>query len=456
MAEAQPAAKGATGSPLDVSEFVDSAKVGGFHLLIMVLCALIMIMDGFDLTSMGMVVPTLSDEWILHQAAFSQDLLSPLSAVLFGVAFGSVGAGYLADRFGRRPIVVLMLVLASICMLLTAGATTLNELVFYRFFTGVGAGGSIPIGIAIAAEFVPERHRSLMVMTMYTGAPVGTSLGGLLGPELIQSYGWQGIFYFGGCGQLVIAALLFFLLPESVKFMARQPGREEDLRTVLGRIRSDRDPSKATSFTFSEGSEVKSSIKALFVENRAKLTLTLWVIFLSMQFVLFFISLMMPAYLKASGWSSTEALRPLGFYNLGAFFGGVGIGLLASRIGPAKSLLITLPTSAFLLVCLGAAVGQNSLFFLLAFLAGAVTIGNAMALAPLASAIYPTQARSTGIGAALGMGRGGSIISPFVGAIGLHAALSANGFFYASAIAPAICLVGVMLLMFFQRQDAQR
>lgn len=450
----QPDTANTAGTSLDVAQFVNSAKVGGFHLLITTLCALIMIMDGFDLISMGMVVPTLSDYWNVQQVVFSQNLVSPLSAVLFGVVFGSIGAGYLADRFGRRPVVILMLLLAAVCMLLTVTATSLNELIVYRFFTGIGAGGSIPIGIAIATEFVPDKYRSLMVMAMYTGAPVGASLGGLIGPELIQAYGWQGIFYFGAITQLIIAALLFFLLPESVKFMAGQPGKEATLRLLLGRIRPDRDISAVAQFTFQQEEEVKSSITALFTESRARLTLALWLIFFGMQFVLFFVSLMMPAYLKAEGWTSTEALRPLGFYNLGAFVGGIGIGLLASRIGPARSLLISLPLSALLLVALGISVSQHSLFFALAFVTGAITIGSGLALAPLAAGIYPTQARSTGVGASLSVGRGGSIIAPFIGAIGLKAALSANGFFFVAAIAPVVCFIGVVLLMLLQRQRA--
>lgn len=441
---------------LNVSDHVDTAPVKGFHILIMFLCALIVIMDGFDLTSMGMVVPTLSDEWGVQQSVFSQNLISPLSAVLFGVVFGSIIAGNLGDRFGRRPVVIAMLILAAFFMGLTSTAKTPDQLIIYRFFTGIGAGGSIPIAIAMAAEFAPTKHRPLMVMMMYSGAPLGTSLGGIIGPELINAFGWQGIFYFGAITQLLITVLIFLLMPESVKFLARLPGKTEEVLKLLRRVRADRDLSTVTQFTFNDPEKIKGSLAALFTENRAKLTLTLWVIFLSMQFVLFFVSLMMPAFLKSVGWSSTEALRPLGFYNLGAFFGAIAIGLLASRIGPAKSLLISLPTSAVLLGVLGLVVGQTPLFFALAFFAGAITIGSGMGLAPLTAGIYPTQARSTGVGSALGVGRAGSILAPFIGAIGLNAALSAQGFFFASAIAPVVCFFGVALLMAFQKQGLRR
>lgn len=441
------------GAVLNVSDHVDTAPVRGFHILIMILCALILIMDGFDLTSMGMVVPTLSDDWNVQQSVFSQSLISPLSAVLFGVAFGSVIAGNLADRFGRRPVVIAMLVLAAIFMGLTTTATMPDQLVLFRFFTGIGAGGSIPIAIAMATEYAPVKHRPLMVMAMYSGAPLGTSVGGIIGPALIKAFGWKGIFYFGAITQGLIALLIFFLLPESVKFLARIPGNVEKVRNLLKRIRPDRDVSDAAQFTFNDPAQVKGSFTSLFTDRRAKLTLTLWAIFLSMQFVLFFVSLMMPAFLKSVGWSSTEALRPLGFYNLGAFFGAIAIGLLASRIGPARSLLISLPTSATLLVMLGLVVGQTPVFFATAFVAGAITIGSGMALAPLTAGIYPTQMRSTGVGAALGIGRAGSIIAPFIGSMALSAALGARGFFIAAAIAPVLCFLGVALLIFFQKRN---
>lgn len=438
---------------LNVSEFVDTAPVKFFHILIMFLCALILIMDGFDLTSMGMVVPTLSDQWAVEQSVFSSNLISPLSAVLFGVVFGSIIAGNLADRLGRRPVVIVMLFFAAVSMWLTTTATQPDQLVIYRFLTGIGAGGSIPIAIAMASEYAPEKHRPLMVMVMYSGAPLGTSLGGIIGPELIINFGWKGMFYFGAVVQALIAVLILLLLPESVKFMARLPGHAEKVLKVLRRVRSDRDVPENANFSFNDPVESKSSFASLFSNRRARLTLALWGIFLSMQFVLFFVSLMMPAYLKADGWSSTDALRPLGFYNLGAFFGSIVLGLLASRVGPARSLLISLPMSAALLVLLGLVVGQTPLFFGLAFCAGAITIGSGMGLAPLAAGIYPTQIRSTGIGTALGIGRAGSIIAPFIGSIGLSAAFSAQGFFFASAIAPVVCFLGVGLLLMFQRGE---
>lgn len=437
---------------IDVGKFVGGARLGRYHVAICLLCAMVLVTGGFSLTSMGMVVPTLSDEWGLDQAAFSRDIISPLSAVMYGVVGGSVAAGYLADRYGRRLVLMAMMLLASIGMAATATADGFGALILFRVITGVGAGGAIPIAIAAVSDIVPDRKRNLLIMTMYVGAPLGTSLGGISGPAIITQFGWEGLFLFGSLALLLVTAGVVALLPESFRFLAARAGGDHCIGAILSRIRPAAGTVSATRFILADTDKAKVSAAALFRNGRARITFTLWLIFVGMQYVMFFVSLMMPAYLKSNGWAATDALLPLGVYNLGAIFGSIALGLLANRIGAARSLLISLPLATLLLCLLALVVSPTRAFLALAFVAGAMTTGSGMALAPLAAGLYPAAVRSTGVGFALGIGRLGSIAAPLIGAVGLSHHIGARGFFLAAAAGPLLCLLGVILLLSFLRR----
>src|ERR1700712_2307819 len=218
----------AGGTPVDVAEFIDQQPVGGFQVGLLLTCAAGLFLDGFDTQAIGYVAPALAREWGLTKAA-----LGPVfSAGLFGLMIGALVFGPLADRIGRKRIIILSTLAFGIGALVTAFVQDLNSLLAVRFLTGLGLGGAMPNAIAMTSEFSPHRRRATMVMIMFCGFSIGAALGGLLAAALIPQFGWRSVFAVGGVAPLLLVPILALRLPGSVRFLAltgRAPARGAEL-----------------------------------------------------------------------------------------------------------------------------------------------------------------------------------------------------------------------------------
>src|SRR5215470_15285211 len=200
---------------VDVSQVLDNNKVGGFQAGIFVLCGLCLIMDGFDVQALGYLAPAIIKDWKLAPA-----FMGPvLSAALFGILLGSIVFSTIADRIGRRPVLVIATLFFAVVTLLTARAQTLGELRLIRFIAGVGLGGIMPNAVALVGEYTLKRLRVLMVLVVTNGFNLGAVIGGLVSAWMVQDFGWRSVFYVGGAIPLVIGTLMLFWLPESLQFM---------------------------------------------------------------------------------------------------------------------------------------------------------------------------------------------------------------------------------------------
>ena len=210
----------------------DGTPLTGLQISVALLCGLILILDGYDLSTIGLVVPSLSHEWALAPAAFTQAFA--LSSV--GIMVGAMASGPIADRFGRRPMLLFSVAMFGVFSLASAYASSLQMLVAFRFLTGVGIGGAMPTTVALTSDYAPARWRTSLVMFMFTGASIGGFFAGQVAAQILPTWGWQGVFMVGGIVPLALLVVLFFVLPESPQFHGGAKPASAKANPVSGQI----------------------------------------------------------------------------------------------------------------------------------------------------------------------------------------------------------------------------
>jgi AAHS family 4-hydroxybenzoate transporter-like MFS transporter len=268
-----------------VGAAADPQTFGGLQLRVAVLCGLIQALDGYDLSAIGLAVPSLTKAWSLPPSAFTQAFA--LSSV--GIMVGAMAAGPIADRFGRKPVLLLSVALFGLFSLLSAWAPSLPMLVALRFFTGIGIGGAMPTTVALTSDYTPDRWRTSVVMFMFTGNTIGGFFAGQIAAQILPRWGWQGIFYVGGIVPLVLLVVLIFILPESPQFQGGARPAAAQANPVSG----------------------------LFADGLAVSTLLLWAIFLINLLNMYLIGYWLPTVLNLEGFSPADAAFAASIYSLG-------------------------------------------------------------------------------------------------------------------------------------------
>jgi MFS transporter, AAHS family, 4-hydroxybenzoate transporter len=420
-------------SEIDVAELIDQQPVGGFQIGLLATCAAVLTLDGFDTTSIGFVAPSLAKEWGLTKGA-----LGPVfSAGLFGLMIGALVFGPLADRIGRKKIIILSTLAFGIGALATAFVRDVNTLLAIRFLTGLGLGGAMPNAIAMTSEFSPHRRRATMVMIMFCGFSAGAALGGLLAAALVPQFGWRSVFVVGGVAPLLLVPILALLLPESVRFLALTGRANARVAQLLTFINPKATFAPATQFVVHEPGLAGFPVLHLFRDGRTLVTLLLWVVFFMSLLDLYFLTNWLPTVLNDLGASLSEAAAIGSMLQVGGVVGTLALGSVIDRFSFRALALVY-----FIAVFAVGAIGQLShsvVFVTMAiFAAGFCMVGGQIAANALAAGFYPTSVRATGVGWALGIGRVGSIVGPIVGGMLLTLKWSTASVFVAAAIV-ALC-----------------
>src|SRR3982075_3720338 len=350
---------------------------------------------------------------------------------------GALIFGPLADRIGRKKIIILSTLAFGIGTLATAFIRDVNPLLVIRFLTGLGLGGAMPNAVAMTSEFSPHRRRATMVMIMFCGFSVGAALGGLLAAAMIPQFGWRSVFVVGGLAPLALVPVLALRLPESVRFLALTGRAHARVGELLRFIAPNAAFAPGTQFIVHEPGLAGIPVLHLFKEKRTIVTLLLWVVFFMSLLDLYFLSNWLPTVLNDLGASVSSAAAIGSMLQVGGVVGTFALGSVIDRFS-FRALALVYFIAVFAVGAIGQ-LGHSIVFVTMAiFAAGFCMVGGQIAANALAAGFYPTSIRATGVGWALGIGRVGSILGPLVGGALLTAKWSTGSVFMAAATA-ALC-----------------
>lgn len=426
---------------IDVHQIIDNARFNRFHWTVVALCALLLIFDGYDLFIFGVVLPAIMREWGL----------TPLQAgalgsyALFGMMFGALAFGTLADKIGRKKGIAICFTLFSAATLVNGFASNPTEFGICRFIAGLGCGGLMPNAVALMSEYAPKRLRSTLVAVMFSGYSLGGMLAAGVGIYMLPAYGWQSMF-FAAAVPLLLLPLILWWLPESVGFLVRD-GQTAKARGIIDRIDPELSLGEADTLHISDTKGRGVGVLELFRDGRTVRTLSLWVAFFCCLLMVYALSSWLPKLMASAGYSLGSSLSFLLVLNFGGMAGAILGGWLGDRLNLGKVMVVFFIAAAVSISLLGFK-SAPAVLYLLIFVAGATTIGTQILLYAGTAQFYGLSIRSTGLGWASGIGRNGAILGPLLGGalMGVNLPLQLN--FIAFAVPGAIAALAMALFIF--------
>ncbi|MGU7780985.1 MFS transporter [Burkholderia sp. PU8-34] len=421
---------------IDVTGWIDRQRISPFQATIVVLCFLIVAIDGFDTASIGFIAPVIRAEWNLSPA----QLAPVFGAGLAGLMAGALVFGPFGDRFGRKRLLLACVACFGIASAASAGAGNLHELIAWRFVTGLGLGGAMPNAITLTSEYCPARRRSLLVTTMFCGFTIGSALGGLAAAALIERDGWRAVFVVGGAAPLLLVPVLAWRLPESVRYLVNAGRDASQVAALLARIAPDDSLARA-SFIAPRGKPAGSPLGRLFGPDLLRGTLLLWLTFFMSLLVIYLLSSWLPTLLRTTGATLQTAARVTAMFQVGGTLGAIVLGWLMDRFDPHRVLACSYAAAGVFVAAIGTLAATPWGAALAVFAAGFCVSGSQVGANALSAAFYPTECRTTGVSWANGIGRGGSVVGSMAGGAMLSMGLSLPTAF---AIVAVPCVAAAM------------
>lgn len=405
---------------LDVQRFIDESRFSFFQWSIFLLSFFVILIDGFDTAAIGYIAPSLLQEWGLTKP----ELAPVLSAALAGLAVGGVVIGPIADRLGRKYLLCLMVLLFGLASLVSSWAASLDELVLWRFITGLGLGAAMPLAVTLANEFAPTRRRALLTSAMFTGFPLGAALGGFLSAWMIPHWGWRSVLVLGGVAPLCLVVLMLAMMPESVRHMVSRGAAPARIRAVLAKISAT--VGEATQFVLHEKQRATSATATASATAQGKQGIALilsreyivgstmiWLTY-GMGIVIFYALInWMPILLKDAGLDGKDAVLITSLFPLGGV-GAILFGFLMDRFNANRVIMLGYVATAVFIYLIGQVAGHQGWLVLMVFLGGAIMNTSQSSMPALAANFYPTAGRATGVAWMMAIGRIGAVAAPFL------------------------------------------
>jgi MFS transporter, AAHS family, 4-hydroxybenzoate transporter len=419
-----------THAAFDVPTFINSRRVGAVQWGVIVLCALVMFLDGFDTQAISYMAPLIAKEWGLPR-----ELLGPIfSSALTGLMVGYLLLSPLSDRFGHRRLILTSTVAFGLLTLATVFVAGVTELMVLRFVTGVALGAVIPSTVALTTEYSPKRLRATFVLVIYCGFSLGFVAAGALAASIIPLYGWRSMLWMGAITPLALAVFVFVFLPESLDFLVRTKADPRNIWRVVRRVDQNLPPDCPDEFT-TEIEETRSAVGSLFQSGRSFGTIVLWLVFGLNLAEFYALQSWLPTILANLNYPPSTVALATSLTTIGGIVAAFAIGPAMDRLGPYASLAVVYFAGVVFVALLGIAISAPPWALLTAaFCAGFCVSGGQKSVIALSAIFYPAPIRSTGVGWALGIGRLGGIGGPLLVGVLLGYHLSAASLFYAAAV----------------------
>ena len=435
---------------INIPELLANSTVGPLQKRVFILCALCLIIDGFDVQAMGYVAPALVPDWKIDRSA-----LGPVfSAANFGVLIGSLVFSTIADKIGRRPVLVGATLFFAVMTLATAYAQNIDQLFWLRLIGGIGMGCIIPNATALVGEFSPAARRVTLMMTITVGFTAGAAIGGFVAAWMIPLWGWRSVFLFGGAVPLAIGLAMVVSLPESLQFLAVRRRRLDLLARWLTKLDPTIRVDASTEYIANEESRGGVPFVHLFHDGRGLVTVLLWLINFMNLLNLYSLANWLPTVVAGMGYDTRTAVLVGTILQVGGLIGTFGLAWLISRGGFVPMLATTFGVATVTIFLIGSPGISLTLLFVIVFIAGWCVVGGQPGLNALAATFYPTYLRTTGVGFALGIGRIGAIVGPYIGGRMMAAQWTNQQLFWAAAVPALISTLTLVALMFVMKGRA--
>ena len=423
---------------IEINQLIDQRGLTPLQILVMVLSALVVWLDGYHIQSMALVVPALTSEWGIKSTGFSLVLAS----ALIGIALGGAFIGPLGDRLGRRTLIIVSMVIVGLSSIGTGTATNITELLIWRFLTGLGLGPSLSNATALTSDYLPTKRRAALITLMFSGVPIGAFTSGFVAPSIIEAFGWKGMFTIGGAMPLILSVILAMTIPESIRLLLSSKPNDARIPKILARLA----PGVDARSVFAKKVEIhRQSVIELLRRPYRKGTLLLWLVFILNMFVLYLLVNWLPTLLTAQGWSSSQAPKGAVMIQAGGVVGGLILSWYVDRGKTVGSMIsaYAITAVAFLLFTILPSTGPS--WWVLLLVVGGGISGGQFALNALSATYYPPLIRATGIGWAASVGRIGAILSPMIGGWILTLQIAPFTVLGMLVIPVALCAFGVFM-----------
>jgi AAHS family 4-hydroxybenzoate transporter-like MFS transporter len=420
-------------------------RLSGLQWRVAFLCMLAQIFDGFDISSISMAAPALIKAWGVPPPSLAPTFV--MSSV--GIMIGALSSGPVGDRIGRKPVLIASLFVLGLSSLGCTQVTTVSQLVWLRLITGMGIGMLLPATVALSSDYLPEKIRAAVVMIVFTGAPLGGFAGKMIVAELLPIYGWPSIFWIGGIAPLALIPVLLLWQPESPFFLLKRGRLDAVAQENLERMGID-----LVGHQSCAAAATGNPVSGLFKEGLTATTILVWIMFFSNLLSMYLIGYWMPTILSLSGLKPADAVFASSFGDAGPLVSIFMVAPLSVRFGATHVIQVFLFLGIIFIGIVGLMHLPYAALITVIFLIGWCTVGSQTGLNGMVGALYPAHIRNTGMAWALGIGRLGAIVGPYLGGLLLGAGLPPRQIFLMACVTASIATLSVFGLGLVNKRRA--